>query len=448
MLSILGYLMVAAFMTLITTRWMPAVVALIVVPIVFGLIGGFGPELGPMMLMGIEAIGPTGVLLMFAILYFGLMIDVGLFDPIVRTLLRVVKGDPVKVVVGTVLLASLVSLDGDGSTTYMVTTAALLPLYKRLGLRPLIMTCLIMLCSGVFNITPWGGPTARVAAALRLDTGEIFVPMIPAMVLAILFLCGVAWLYGRSERRRLGVIILGPITPDPSDPPDDISELSTTPSGAVTVSTDPNARRPKLFWINAALTTGLLALLIIGAIPLPVLFMCGFAIAATINYARYEDLRARLAAHAPNVLAVVSLIFAAGIFTGILSGTGMVQAMSQTLIDVVPESMGPQLGLVTGLISLPATFFLSNDAFYFGVVPILAEAAAHHGVSPAAIARASLVGQPVHLLSPLVASTYLLVSLGGVDFGDHQRFTFVWAVGTSLVLLLGVVLVGAVPIGL
>jgi CitMHS family citrate-Mg2+:H+ or citrate-Ca2+:H+ symporter len=448
MLSALGYLMVASFMTLITTRWMPAVVALIIVPIVFGMIGGFGAELGPMMLMGIQAIGPTGILLMFAILYFGLMIDAGLFDPIVRGLLAVVKGDPVKVVIGTVLLASFVSLDGDGSTTYMVTTAALLPLYKRLGLKPLIMTCLIMLCSGVFNITPWGGPTARVAAALHLDAGDIFVPMIPAMALAIVFLCGVAYLYGRSERKRLGVITLGPIVSDPADPPDDISELSATPSGAVTVSTDPAACRPRLFWVNAILTIGLLALLIIGAIPLPVLFMCGFAIAATINYPRFVDLRARMAAHAPNVLAVVSLIFAAGIFTGILSGTGMVQAMSQTLIDIIPASMGAQLGLITGLISLPATFFMSNDAFYFGVVPILAEAASHHGISPIAIASASLVGQPVHLLSPLVASTYLLVSLGGVDFGDHQRFTFGWAAATSLVLLLGVVLLGVVPLGL
>jgi hypothetical protein len=53
-------------------------------------------------------------------------------------------------------------------------------------------------------------------------------------------------------------------------------------------------------------------------------------------------------------------------------------------------------------LSLPGTFFISNDAFYFGMLPILAEAGAHYGVEPMAIARASLMGQPVHLLSPLV----------------------------------------------
>ena len=129
MLSILGFLMVATFMTLIMTKRMPPVVALIVIPVIFGLIAGHSAGLGDMMIAGITKIAPTGVMIMFAILYFGLMIDAGLFDPVVRRLLAIVHGDPVRVVVGTVILATLVSLDGDGSRTYLVTTAALLPLY-------------------------------------------------------------------------------------------------------------------------------------------------------------------------------------------------------------------------------------------------------------------------------------------------------------------------------
>ena len=151
MLSLLGFAMVATFMTLIMTRRLTPLVALISVPIAFGLLAGFGGGLGPMMLDGLSKIAPTGVMLMFAILYFGLMIDAGLFDPLVGLLLRIVHGDPVKIVVGTVVLATFVSLDGDGSTTYMITVAALLPLYKRMGLNPLIMACLIMLSSGLMN---------------------------------------------------------------------------------------------------------------------------------------------------------------------------------------------------------------------------------------------------------------------------------------------------------
>jgi CitMHS family citrate-Mg2+:H+ or citrate-Ca2+:H+ symporter len=434
MLSALGFLMVAVFMTLIMTRRMAPIVALIVVPITFGFIAGFGSNLGPMMLEGITRIAPTGVMLMFAILYFGLVIDAGLFDPVVRTLLRIVRNDPVKIVVGSVLLAAFVSLDGDGSTTYMITVAALLPLYRRMGLNPMIMACLLLLASGIMNITPWGGPTARAAAALQIDVTGVFVPLVPAMGAGLVWLVMLAYFYGRSERRRLEAV---------GTPPGDWNAADHV---AVSVSTDANACRPKLFVVNAGLTALLLVLLMAGVLPLAVLFMCAFAVASIVNYPQPQLLKARVAAHAPNALAVVSLIFAAGIFTGILSGTGMVDAMSNALLRVIPPSLGPYLAPITALISLPMTFFISNDAFYFGMLPVLAEAASHYGISAQQMASASLIGQPFHLLSPLVPSTYLLVNLAGVEFGDYQKFTFKWAIITCMVLLAAALLIGAFPL--
>ena len=434
MLSILGFAMVATFMTLIMTRKLAPIVALILVPVVFGMLAGHGLDLGPMMLDGVKKIAPTGVMIMFAILYFGLMIDAGLFDPIVRRLLAFVRGDPVRVVMGTVVLAVVVSLDGDGSTTYMVTVAALLPLYARLGLNPLIMACLVMLSSGVMNLTPWGGPTARAAAALQVEPAALFLPLVPAMAVGVAWLLLLAWMYGRRERRRLGVLTLDR-TPEVIDA-----------GGLISVSTDPGARRPHRLWINAALTLILLATLVSGVIPLPVLFMAGFAVATLINYPRPDDLRARIAAHAPNVIAMVALIFAAGVFTGVLTGTGMVEAMPTALLALIPPTMGPYLAPITAALSLPMTFFISNDAFYFGVVPILAEAASHYGISKEAIGSASLIGQPFHLLSPLVPSTYLLVSLAGVEFGDHQRFTWPWAVATCAVLGVAAAVCGVFPV--
>ena len=161
MLTVLAFSMVIAFMTLIMTKCMSALIALIVVPVVFALIGGFAAGIGPMMLDGIKTLAPTGVMLMFAILYFGVMIDAGLFDPAVNRIVKVVDGDPLKIVVGTAVLAPFVSLDGDGSTTYIITTTAMLPLYKRLRMNNLIMASVIMQASGVTNLLPWGGPTVR-----------------------------------------------------------------------------------------------------------------------------------------------------------------------------------------------------------------------------------------------------------------------------------------------
>ncbi len=145
MLALLGFAMVVVFMFLIMTKRMSALVALILIPSLFALIGGFYANMGPMMLEGIQKLAPTGIMLMFAILYFGIMIDSGLFDPVISKILNFVKGDPLKIVVGTAILTIIVSLDGDGTTTYMITVSAMYPLYKRLGMNPLILAGIVML---------------------------------------------------------------------------------------------------------------------------------------------------------------------------------------------------------------------------------------------------------------------------------------------------------------
>ena len=141
---------------------------------------------------------------------------------------------------------------------------------------------------------------------------------------------------------------------------------------------------------------------------------------------------------------VVILVFAAGIFSGIFSGTKMVDAVANSLVSIIPESLGTFFPTVVALTSMPLTFVLSNDAYYFGVLPILAEAGAAYGVNPLEIARASVLGQPVHFLSPLVASTLLLVGMVKTDIGDLQRYAFKWALLCSLIMIIIAVLTGAI----
>ena len=436
MLTVWAYSMVVLFMALIMTKRLSPLTALILVPMGVGIAAGFGPSLGEMMIAGIGKLAPTGVMLMFAILYFAVMIDAGLVAPFVARLVAIVHGDPVKVVVGTAVLALLVSLDGDGSTTYMITTAAMLPLYRALHIRPLVLACVTMLAGGVMNILPWGGPTARAASALGVDVSDVFVPMLPAMAVGVVWVLFASYRLGVAERVRLSQAAA-------RNHADGVLEEELANPG---YEEDTSHRRPDRLLVNALLTGVLLAALVTAVLPLPVLFMLGFAVAVLLNYPSIEQQKALLSRHAGNVLAVVGLIFAAGVFTGILSGTKMVDAMAGSVITLVPPALGPYLAVVTGVLSVPFTFFISNDAFYFGVLPILAKAGEAYGITAAEMARASLIGQPVHLLSPLVPSTFLLVGLAGVDFDDHQRFTLKWALLSALVLLTVSLLVAVVPL--
>ncbi|WP_371371668.1 CitMHS family transporter [Sporomusa aerivorans] len=430
MLALTGFLMVIVFMYLIMSKRLSAMTALVLVPLAFGIALGFGPKLGAMSLDGIKKVAPTGIMICFAILYFGVMIDAGLFDPLINRILKAVKGDPMKVVVGTAVLAGIVSLDGDGSTTYMITCSAMLAVHRRIGLHPLVLPAMAIMQNGVMNILPWGGPTGRVMSALSLDAGEVFVPLIPAMVAGTLWVLFVAYRIGLKERARLGTLQYHDVIAETTAAVDEESE---------------RLKRPHLFWVNLGMTVLLMAALVKEVLPLNVLFMIGTSLALIINYPKLKEQQARIATHAANALPVIVMVFAAGIFMGIMSGTKMVDAMANSLVSVIPPSMGPHLALITALASLPFTFFLTNDAFYFGVVPVLVKTAATYGITPAEIARASLIGQGAHLLSPLVASTYLLVGLCGVEFGDFQKYTLLWAIGTSLVMLALSLVIGIIP---
>ena len=420
-LAILGFGMILTFMALIMSKKMHPVTALILIPLAFALMAGSGAGVGKMMIAGVRKIAPTAMMLLFAIMYFGIMINVGLFDPLVTKILRLVKGDPVKILVGTVLLTGVVALDGDGSTTFMIVCTALMPLYDRLGLSRITLAVLALMTNNVLNILPWGGPTARVVAALGLEANDVFVPLVPGMVGSFIFLLILAYFLGLKERKRLGIAEMDEST---------LNEL------AMKISSEaPELKRPGLFAINLVLTLALLLVLLSDTVSLSIVFAVGTSLALLINFKSIKEQTARIEEHAPAAMNVVVVIIAAGCFMGILSGTKMDAAITKSMVSMIPPSLGPNMALITALLSAPGTFFLSNDAFYYGIVPILAKTGAAYGVTPVEIARASLIGQPIHFLSPLVGALWLLLGITKVSLGEIQKYALPVAVGMMVIYI-------------
>jgi citrate-Mg2+:H+ or citrate-Ca2+:H+ symporter, CitMHS family len=446
MLAALGFATIAVFLFTIMTKRLSVLVALILIPTIAGLLAGAGWDLGKMMLDGIGRVAPVGVMIIFAVLYFGLMLDVGLFDPMINRLLRFVKGDPLKVVLATAVLTMAVSLDGDGATTFLITVSAMLPLYQRLGMDRLVLSGVICLGAGVMNIIPWGGPTVRAMAALKADASVIFNPVVPAMVAGILWVLAVAYIFGRRERARLGVIALVDISPGPS--PASLSAAATPAVGTAdedesdgSVHVHPGERkvaleRPWLYWFNTILTVVLVVALLMSLLPLPILFILAFAIAFPVNYPSWEEQQKHLISHAGSVVTVSTMIFAAGIFTGVLSGTKMIEAMAAAAVSVIPASLAGYLPVIAAVTGMPLSLVFTPDAYYFGVLPVLAQAASSFGIDPVLVGRGAILGQMTtgFPLSPLTASTFILIGMSGVNLGDHQRFIFPWAFGTTLVM--------------
>ncbi|KAB7726835.1 citrate transporter [Rudanella paleaurantiibacter] len=429
MLSLLGFATIAIFLLLIITKRLSVITALVLVPVSMGLLAGFSPkELGDMILAGIKQVAPTGILLMFAVLYFGTMLDAGLFDPIIAAIIRFVKGDPLKVLLGTAVLTMIVHLDGDGTATFMIVMSAFLPIYKRLGINRLILTGIVALSVGPLHLVPWSGTSARAISTLKTDATQLFNPNIPAIVAGMAWVLFVAYRFGLQERKRLG-----------------ISNLNYVHEESLT-DEQRQFRRPRLFWVNALLTIGLITTLMKGWVPAPALFVSAAIIALLINYPRLPDQQKVLRSHGNNIFMVSSMIFAAGVFSGILTGGKMIDAMATSVVSLIPQQHAAWLPTLTAITSMPASLLFTPDAYYFGVVPILSQTATQFGIDPLEIGRAALLGQMTvgFPVSPLTASTFLLVGLAEVDLGDHQKFILKWAFGTTLVMTLAALLTGSI----
>ncbi|EOI01689.1 citrate transporter [Enterococcus moraviensis ATCC BAA-383] len=442
LLTVLSYVMIIVFMFVIMKKKMSPFTALVLIPLIFALIAMFAGvskkgSIGDFVMEGIKTTSTTGIMLLFAILYFSIMLDAGLFDPITKKMIHIAKGDPMKVLIATAVVAAAVSLNGDGTTTTLICCSAFIPIYKKLDMKLMNLGVLVILQNTIMNLLPWGGPTARAMSVLNVGA-EILAYLIPGMIIALLYVIFiVAPSMGRKERARLG-----------------IKQLTDEEIDAMTTVTDEETlsiRRPKIWLFNAILTIGLIALLVtdsfvgLGLPPL-FLFLTGTVIALMVNYPVLKDQSSRIGANGGDAVQVVILVFAAGVFMGLFQGTGMADALAQSFTKIIPNQLAGFWGLVIAVISAPGTFFISNDGFYFGVLPVLAEAGRAYGFTDMQMALASLMGQAFHLLSPLVAFIYLLLRLTGLDMGQWQRETAKWALGIFIIFVVTIILTGHMPL--
>ena len=434
MLAIAGLLTILVVMYLIMTKKCSTMVALIAVPMIACLLVGQGANMGKYISSGLASVAATGVMFIFAVAFFGLMSDVGAFEIIVNRILKMIGTDPLKICIGTLIIALLTHLDGSGATTFLITVPALLPVYDRMKMDRRILATIVAMGAGTMNIVPWGGPTVRAASALELSLADLYNPMLIPQICGIVVCFIFSIIFGMKERKRLGSAL--------ENIKSEIGEV------CILSSEEQQKRRPKLVYFNLVLILATIAALMLEILPPAGCFMAALAVAMIVNYPNLKDQGKRMDEHAVAAMMMASTLFGAGCFTGILGGCGMLTAMAEALCNHLPAMLTGHIAILVAVFSMPLSLMFDPDSFYYAVLPVLAVASEAAGVPALAVGRAAICGQITvgFPISPLTPSTFLLTGLSGVDLGDHQKHSFIWLWLISLTIVAVAVVMGVIPV--
>ncbi|MBD8016219.1 CitMHS family transporter [Planococcus wigleyi] len=440
MLSLIGLLTIVVIVGLLISNKITPIVALVLVPIVAAFVAGFSfAEIGDFFNSGIESVMSVVIMFIFAILFFGIMQDVGLFDPLINKMIAVSRGNVIAVAVGTVLIAAVAQLDGSGASTFLITIPALLPLYKRLKMNPYLLLLLVGTSASIMNMLPWGGPLGRTAAVLGVDVTELWRPLIKVQVIGLVLLIGLAVLLAIREKRLIAK--RGDFNEELYEEAQPLVKGAQDEASLKAAS----LRRPKLLWVNTLLAIAVIGILVWGIIPAGFAFMIGVSLALPLNYPNMKDQMDRIKDHAPNALLMAAIILAAGSFLGILNGTLMLDSIANDLVKILPAFVIPYLHIIIGFLGVPFDLLLSTDAYYFALFPIVEQVVTEFGVSSLSAAYAMIIGNIIGtFVSPFSPALWLALGLAGLEMGRHIRYSLPIMWGFSIVLLGISILIGVV----
>ncbi len=438
MLSLLGLTLVLSCVILLLTGKMSPLITFSTIPIIIALIAGFSPsEVRVFFTAGLTQVTPIAVMFIFAILFFSFMQERGLFEPLIKSIIGATIHRPAAVPMATVVIATIAHIDGSGASTFLICLPALLPIYERLRLSPYLLLLLVSASASVMNMLPWGGPLGRAASVIKSDPTELWYALIPIQISALFILLIVAYVLGHREGAHL------------SSSSSSSSSSLKRKEGEATHTSDPSSEESHIpvdqpdyslsdtyWWINLGITLGVIIVLFSGIFPSALVFMMALSIALILNKITVSEQREFLSRNAWNALQMAMIIFAAGVFLGVLKESKMLHALAESLIYLLPENVLAHIHIIIGFLGVPFELILNTDAYYFALLPIVEQAVQPYSVSSHSVVYAMLIGNIIGtFVSPFSPALWLGLGLTKLEIGPYIRYAFVWIWCLSIALM-------------
>ena len=425
MLAVIGFGLMIVLMYVLIKEKMAPPLAFIILPLIAAAAAGFGlEEIAGFIKTGMNTMLSTAVLFIFSISYFTMMSDAGLFDPIIDFLIKKTGKNVATIFIAILLTTYVAHLDGSGATTFLIVVPAFLPICKKMGIRPQALLAAMCGAYGVMNLVPWGGPTMRASSVVGVEVGDLYNFILPGIGCLVIISVVIAMLVCLIEKKHGAGVA------------ENVRNTQET-------ETDTKKTKKAIYWFNAILTILMLVLLFMDLpIPLYSVFMVAFAIGLIVNYPNVKQQNKKIKEYGTNAMVMTMTLFSVGIFMGVIKDSGMVEAMANAVVEMLPSAIAPHMHWFMCLFSVPLLMVLGTDAFYYALLPIIIGVVEPFGVTPETVAAAFLLtatlGTPI---SPSVAAVYVGLGLADVSIGEHIKYTLrlVWPASIAVLIMATVV---------
>lgn len=313
MVTIVAILMVGTVIASVFLKKVPMQFTLCIVPVVCGLILGYPiKDVGDIAMGQItKSLQSAGIMCLFAMIYFTMLSETGMFNTITRQLIKLTRGkvNVYMVMILTSLIAGIGMMTATVVTSYTIVFPAMMPLYKKMKFDRAAAMIIAQTAIAGMCFLPWGIAVVNSSVFANVDAMELSRRLIPV---AICFIPAIVlqWVYFGIQHKRRGL----PMVVEWSD--EEGSDEEENP-----------LRRPKLFWINLLIFLAAIAALVTAAVPSYLVFIIASFLTIMIDYREPKDYQKMLNKAAGRFGGTLITLIRISVFLGSFNETGMVNAL-------------------------------------------------------------------------------------------------------------------------
>lgn len=413
-LALIGIVSLIIIMVMIFKKICPVYVTFLLVLMILPFLLGYGFEdLGTWFADGLAGQANLIGLVICCVPFFFIQNELGTYDGVVNFIIKKLGHKPMLIMVAGWLVATLGAISANSAAMLMIAVPALLPLYKRSKIRSAMLATQLAVMMGPMGLVPWGSPNMYRSSLLGVDGASIYVSS--GLCYATIF----GYIFGFCTTMIMGYFEYKRILSGAND-----YLLEGLEDGAKAVERNLTPRQKKMRPVNLLLVLILISAFLLNWVNYLVASFILTAVLLVLNYENESQMGKIFTKCAPMVLGLMACFVAVGGFLQMFRGTGIIDALTQLLINAVPDSMMKYLGYIFACVYTPGDFFLCNT-LAVGVMPIVANTIVTAGVCSASAAHAMMMtcANSGVLCCISSANQYLLLDMTGVELKEHVKRT-------------------------